>query len=184
MDANWKCLVENFLEGYHLSVVHRATLHPYTPTHLSKYMNPRDDYFGFYSHYPEDAEVRGIPHPDLTEKEKRRSLMLGIGPSNVFGISGFKVTFNLIQPVSATRLRTKIGMLAHPSTTDEGKEYEQKGVDLFTRTFAEDKEQLTKVMRGLQSNNYRSSVLAIPDYEGVIWDFYKYLARNILSSEV
>lgn len=179
-DVNWKCLVENFLEGYHLSTVHRATLHPYTPTNLSKYMAPRFDCFGFYSYYPDNADVRGVPHPDLTEEEKRRSLMMGIGPSSVFGISGFKVTYNLIQPVSATRLRTKIGMLAHRENTEEGQKYEKSGVDLFTRTFAEDKVQLTKVMHGLQSKNYAPSVLAVPDYEGAIWDFYKYLARNML----
>ncbi|MBL4749021.1 MAG: aromatic ring-hydroxylating dioxygenase subunit alpha, partial [Amylibacter sp.] len=34
--TNWKCLVENFMEGYHLSVVHPQTLHGYTPTGLSK----------------------------------------------------------------------------------------------------------------------------------------------------
>ena len=33
--TNWKCLVENFMEAYHLSVVHPETLHPYTPTGLS-----------------------------------------------------------------------------------------------------------------------------------------------------
>ncbi|MEL6523093.1 MAG: aromatic ring-hydroxylating dioxygenase subunit alpha, partial [Pseudomonadota bacterium] len=28
--CNWKCLVENFMEAYHLSVVHPETLHGYT----------------------------------------------------------------------------------------------------------------------------------------------------------
>ena len=180
-DANWKCLVENFMEGYHLSTVHRATLGPFTPTELSQYIPPMHDAFGYYSYYPESAAARGIPHPDLTEVEQKRSFMLGIGPSNVFGISGFKVTYNLIQPVSPTRLRTKIGMLAHRSDSDEGRKQEQDGVDLFTRTFAEDKQQLTNVMKGLKSRSYQSSVLAPADYEGTIWDFYKYLARNLLS---
>ncbi len=178
-DANWKCLVENFLEGYHLSTVHRDTLHPYTPTELSKYIEPFADVYGFYSYYPDSAPQRGVAHPDTTDEEKKRSLMLGIGPSSVFGISGFKVTFNLIQPVSPTRLRTKIGMLARRSEAADAKQYEKSGVELFKRTFAEDKEQLSKVMRGLQSLNYQSSVLAKQDYEGTIWDFYKYLARNI-----
>ena len=179
-DANWKCLVENFLEGYHLSTVHRKTLHPYTPTELCQHFPPQFDYFGFYSYYPENVSVRGIPHPDVSEEEKNRSLMLGIGPSSVFGISGFKVTYNLIQPISATKLRTKIGMLAHRSDSEEGKKYEREGVELFTRTFAEDKEQLKNVMLGLKSKYYQSSVLAKPDYEGVIWDFYNYMARNLL----
>ena len=30
-DTNWKCLTENFMEGYHLSHVHYETLHPVTP---------------------------------------------------------------------------------------------------------------------------------------------------------
>jgi len=30
-NCNWKALVENFMEGYHLSVVHPQTLHGYTP---------------------------------------------------------------------------------------------------------------------------------------------------------
>ena len=46
-DANWKCLVENFLEGYHLSSVHRNTLHAYTPTSLSRHFEPGADYLGF-----------------------------------------------------------------------------------------------------------------------------------------
>jgi phenylpropionate dioxygenase-like ring-hydroxylating dioxygenase large terminal subunit len=178
-DANWKCLVENFLEGYHLSSVHRKTLHPYTPTRLSRHFDAGDDYFGFYSYYPDDAPSRGGAHPDVTAEEKKRSLMLGIAPGSVFGVSGFKVTYNLIQPVSATRLRTKIGMIGIPPQSEEEERAAQAGRDLFTRTFAEDKIQLANVMRGLQSRAYAPSVLAIPDYEGVIWDFYNYMARNI-----
>jgi phenylpropionate dioxygenase-like ring-hydroxylating dioxygenase large terminal subunit len=178
-DANWKCLVENFLEGYHLSTVHRKTLHPFTPTKLSRHFDAGDGFLGFYSYYPEQAPSRGEPHPDLTEDEKRRSLMLGIAPSSVFGISGFKVTYNLIQPISATRLRTRIGMIGFPAKSDEEKRIAEAGVDLFIRTFAEDEAQLVNVMRGLRSRHYASSVLAKADYEGTIWDFYNYLANNL-----
>jgi phenylpropionate dioxygenase-like ring-hydroxylating dioxygenase large terminal subunit len=178
-EVNWKCLVENFLEGYHLSTVHRKTLHPYTPTRLSKHFPAQDDFFGFYSRYPEDAPRRGESHPDLTEEESRQSLMVGIGPGSVFGISGFKVTYNLIQPVSATRLRTKIGMIGIESKTDEEKRVADAGVDLFKRTFAEDEQQLVNQMKGLQSRYYQSSILARPDYEGCIWDFYNYMSREI-----
>jgi nitrite reductase/ring-hydroxylating ferredoxin subunit len=33
-NTNWKCLVENFMEGYHLSPTHANTLHAITPTAL------------------------------------------------------------------------------------------------------------------------------------------------------
>ena len=67
-EVNWKCLVENFMEGYHLSTVHQRTLHPFTPTRLSKRFDPVDDYFGFYSYYPEDAPSRGGAHPDVVSR--------------------------------------------------------------------------------------------------------------------
>lgn len=178
-DANWKCLVENFLEGYHLSTVHRKTLHPFTPTRLSRHFPPGSDHLGFYSWYPDDAPSRGGAHADLTADEKRRSLMLGIAPASVFGISGFKVTYNLIQPLSPTRLRTKIGMIGIAPQNDEERRMAEAGRDLFTRTFAEDEAQLVRLMRGLQSRAYSTSVLAKADYEGTIWDFYGYLARNL-----
>ena len=178
-DANWKCLVENFLEGYHLSSVHGKTLHPFTPTKLSKHFDGGDDYFGFYSYYPEHAPSRGGAHADVSAEQKKRSLMLGIAPSSVFGISGFKVTYNLIQPLSATRLRTRIGMIGIPPQTEEEERTADAGRELFTRTFAEDEVQLINLMQGLKSRAYVPSVLAIPDYEGTIWDFYNYLARNI-----
>ena len=59
------------------------------------------------------------------------------------------------------------------------KEDRRRLVDLFNRTFADDEAQLVKVMRGLQSRAYESSVLAKPDLEGTIWDFYNYLAANL-----
>ena len=178
-DVNWKCLVENFLEGYHLSTVHRNTLAPYTPTELSEHFDAGEGFLGFYSGYPKDAPSRGVSHPDVTEVEKQRSLMLGIAPSSVFGISGFKVTYNLIQPITATRLRTRIGMIGIPPQTEEENRLLEAGVDLFKRTFAEDEEQLVNLMRGLNSRAYSSSKLAKPAYEGTIWDFYHYLANNL-----
>ena len=108
--------------------------------------------------------------------------MLGIAPSSVFGISGFKVTYNLIQPISATRLRTRVGMIGFLPESDEEKLKSDAGVELFKRTFPEDEAQLVKLIRGLKSSSYEPSVLAKPDYEGTIWDFYNYMARNISHS--
>ena len=91
----------------------------------------------------------------------------------------FKVTYNLIQPVSATKLQTKIGMLGIPADSEEDQLKSKAGVDLFTRTFAEDEVQLQNIMRGLNSKFYQFSLLAKADYEGTIWDFYNYIARNV-----
>ena len=52
--CNRKCLVENFMEGYHLSVVHPKTLRGYTPTRLCT-KGPSNPYFTSYcADYPEN----------------------------------------------------------------------------------------------------------------------------------
>ena len=51
-DTNWKCLMENFMEGYHLSALHRKSLHRLSPTKLCEHFPPGDGYFGFYSGFP------------------------------------------------------------------------------------------------------------------------------------
>ena len=38
--TNWKSLMENFMEGYHLSPLHHNTLHPVNPTRLCKHYPP------------------------------------------------------------------------------------------------------------------------------------------------
>ena len=40
--VNWKCFIENFMEGYHLSPLHRTTLHPMNPTRLCTHFPPGD----------------------------------------------------------------------------------------------------------------------------------------------
>jgi len=70
-------------------------------------------------------------------------------------------------------------MIGIPPRSEQDERTADAGRDLFTRTFAEDEAQLANLMQGLQSRAYAPSVLAIPDYEGTIWDFYHYMARNI-----
>ena len=70
-ETNWKCLVENFMEGYHLSSVHQKTLHAITPTRLCRHFPPGEGYFGYFSNFPEDLPQRGAYHPDLTAEQTR-----------------------------------------------------------------------------------------------------------------
>ena len=52
-------------------------------------------------------------------------------------------------------------------------------VELFERTMAEDKVQLSNLGRGLRSRSYRPGPLGPPDVEGTVWDFYRYMARRL-----
>ena len=177
-DTNWKCLTENFMEGYHLSTVHRKTLHPITPTHLCEHFPAGQGYFGYFSVFPDDLPQRGKFHPDLTTKERQRSVMFAIPPGHVAGVAGHKVTYLYIQPDTVDTVRVKRGIaFADPAISNDSLE---NAVDLFEQTMAEDKIQLANLRQGLHSRSVTTAPLAPANFEGNVLDFYQYLARHIL----
>ena len=177
-ETNWKCLTENFMEGYHLSTVHRKTLHPITPTRLCSHFPAGENYFGYFSVFPDNLPRRGQYHPDLTNDERQRSVMFAIPPLHVAGVSGHKVTYLYLHPESVSTVRVRRGIaFSDPNISDND---HKNVVDLFEKTMAEDKIQLGRLQRGLQTRYLDTSPLAPANYEGTVWDFYHYLARKIL----
>ena len=176
-DTNWKCLTENFMEGYHLSTVHYRTLHPVTPTRLCEHFPAGEGYFGYYSGFPADLPQRGRYHPDLTGAERGYCVMFAIAPGLVAGVAGHMATFICLQPESVDRVRGKRGIVFGDLDIEEGDRLAV--VDLFERTMAEDKVQLANLGRGLRSRSYRPGPLGPPDVEGTVWDFYRYMARRL-----
>ena len=176
-DTNWKCLTENFMEGYHLSHVHYETLHPVTPTRLCEHFPAGEGYLGYYSGFPADLPQRGRYHPDLTDAERGYCVMFAIMPGLVAGVAGHMATFICLQPESVDRVRGKRGIVFGDPDIEEDDRLAV--VDLFERTMAEDKVQLSNLGRGLRSRSYRPGPLGPPDVEGTVWDFYRYMARRL-----
>ena len=176
-NTNWKCLTENFMEGYHLSTVHYGTLHPITPTRLCEHFPAGEGYLGYYSGFPAGLPPRGRYHPDLTDAERSRSVMFAIMPGLVAGTAGHKGTFICLQPESADRVRGKRGIIFGDPDAGDGER--RAVVDLFKRTMAEDKAQLENLRRGLHARSFRPGPLGPPDVEGTVRDLYRYMARRL-----
>ena len=177
-ETNWKCLTENFMEGYHLSTVHHKTLHPITPTRLCQHFPAGEGYFGYFSAFPDEVAQRGLYHPDLTREERQRSVMFAVPPGHVAGVSGHLVTYLYLQPDTVDRVKVKRGIaFSDPDIPDRDRE---AAVDLFERTMEEDTHQLERLQKGLKSRRLETAPLAPADYEGNVWDFYQYLARKLL----
>lgn len=179
--VNWKCLAENFMEGYHLTPVHLNTLHPMTPTRLCEKIPGGAGYTGYKSHYSETFPGRKPFHEDMTEEERNQSMMVWIYPSFVAAFSPNSTVFMSVTPTGPTELQTRWGVAARPELFDDGEadaRYE------FAQSFnAEDKARLIDVQRGLQSRFAARGPLAPADYEGTVWDFYQYMASRLLAND-
>ena len=176
-DTNWKCLVENFMEGYHLTPLHRDTLHKVNPSRLCEHFEPGDRHFGytvgFASRVPQDR----VGHADLSLEEMDTCVMLAIPPGLTIGIGSDYSSFLCIRPESPERVRVKMGLIFYG---DHWKKKEiRHAVKLFQHTMAEDKKVLLAVQQGLGSRFHEPGPLAGPALEGTIWDFYQFLSRRM-----
>ncbi len=175
--VNWKCLAENFMEGYHLTPVHLNTLHPMTPTRLCEKIPGGKGYTGYKSHYSESFKGRKPYHEDMTDEERAQSMMVWIYPSFVAAVSPNSAVFMSITPTAAVELQTRWGVAARTELFENDEAAARYD---FAKSFnAEDKERLIDMQYGLQSRFATRGPLAPPDYEGTIWDFYHYMAETL-----
>jgi phenylpropionate dioxygenase-like ring-hydroxylating dioxygenase large terminal subunit len=175
--VNWKCFIENFMEGYHLSPLHRTTLHPLNPTRLCTHFEPGETYFGYYAGFSPDLPRSYKGHPDLNDREATNCVMFAIPPGLVSGCSGDYSSFICVQPEAVDRTRVKMGLIFYGDSWKQADvDY---AVDLFHQYMGEDKDVLALQMKGLASPHYDRGPLAPADFEGSVLDFYRYYARRM-----
>lgn len=175
-NTNWKSLVENFMEGYHLSVVHPITLHGYTPTELSKKGPSGPGYTSYTAHYPDHIPPRGRGAEGLSEAQKHASYLFAVFPCQVVSISpSLLVSLNLM-PVSAGRVDVRWTMSVYGDDLD-GETIKDR-IALWSEVNREDREKLERMQSALGSRHATGGPLAGPDYEGTVRDFLNWLARQ------
>jgi phenylpropionate dioxygenase-like ring-hydroxylating dioxygenase large terminal subunit len=176
-ETNWKCLLENFMEGYHLSPLHRETLHRVNPTKLCRHFPPGEAYFGYFAGFSPDLQRIQKGHPDLSDNQIDNCVMFAVPPGLAVGCSSDYSSFLCIQPETVDRTRVRLGLIFFGP--DWPQDTVDQAIELFRKTMAEDKTVLLKLTKGLNSRYHRAGPLAPADFEGPIWDFYKYMNRKL-----
>ena len=175
-NTNWKCLVENFMEGYHLSVVHPQTLHGYTPTALSKKGVSGPGHTSYHANYPHDIESRGKGSPDLSDEQRHRSFLFAVFPCQVVSIAATLLVSLSLRPVAADCVEVKWTMSAFEDELDE--ETIRQRIALWEDVNREDREKLEAMQTCLGSKFAKGGPLAEPDYEGTVHDVIMWLAKQ------
>jgi phenylpropionate dioxygenase-like ring-hydroxylating dioxygenase large terminal subunit len=174
--TNWKCLVENFMEGYHLSVVHPQTLHGYTPSGLSRKLVSGEGYTSYAANYPDTIAPRGDGAPGLSEAERKRSTLFAKFPTQVASQAASLLVSLSIFPVHASLIRVKWTMSVYQDNLDH--ETIRQRIALWEEVNREDREKLERMQIALGSAFALEGPLAGDDYEGTIRDFQIWLAAQ------
>lgn len=176
-DTNWKCLLENFMEGYHLTPLHRETLHKVNPSQLCSHLTPGPRHFGYRVGFTSRLPVDRIGHADLSDEEMDTCVMFALPPGLAVGVGSDYSSFLCLRPLSPIQVSVKMGLIFYGDHWSEADI--ENAVRLFQHTMDEDKQVLARVQQGLASSRYEPGPLAARDLEGTIWDFYQFLGRSL-----
>lgn len=172
--CNWKCLVENFMEGYHLSVVHPKTLRGYTPTELCTKGPSAAAFTSYNANYPEGIPSRGKGAPGLDAGQRQRSFLFNVFPTQVASQAASLLASLSLQPVSVGCVHVRWTLSVYGEDLDE--ETIAQRIALWTEVNREDREKLEKLQLALTSSRADAGPLAAENFEGTIRDFHLYLA--------
>ncbi len=177
-DINWKLLMENFMEGYHLSPLHRDTLHKVNPSRLCQHLEPDGNWFGYQVGFAKRVSAEQVGHSSLSDDQLNTCVMFAIPPGFAVGVGSDYSSFLYLQPLTANKVRVKMGLIFYGDTWSDAEL--ESAISLFQQTMAEDKTVLLRVADGVKSSLYSPGPLANPAMEGTLWDFYQYLARSLV----
>jgi phenylpropionate dioxygenase-like ring-hydroxylating dioxygenase large terminal subunit len=175
--TNWKCLLENFMEGYHLSPLHAKTLHPVTPTRLCEKLPDGAQFTGYRANFHPDCPERGPFHADLTPKERRSDVFYCVYPSFVVGFCPHFTLYMCLRPLTVDTVAVRWGITG---IADDPQSAVVLDYLRLCRAFCEeDRLQLECLSKGLRSRAYVPGPLAPNDFEGTIRDIWQYMMRRL-----
>ena len=182
-NTNWKLLCENFMEGYHLPVAHRATIGPWTPADGSRF--PDDTYDAFtYQTFTKTGEARyGLAHKDntaLTGDWRFTSILGTIYPSHMFVLAPDHLWYLTLRPEGTGQVHVRFGVALAPeahAAMDNPDEEVAALTAFFDDVNAEDRYVVEGIYKGSKAPLATSGPLSWLERE--IHDFAGYLHRRM-----
>lgn len=183
-DTNWKLLAENFMESYHLPMLHRATVGPHSKLEEME-CPPGLPAFNYHWITKEATLPIGNAHPDNRRLEghwRRTTALLAIYPNHLITLTPGYFWYLVLQPLGVGRVRIRFGGGLAPDFVNDPKaaEYMATLKTLLDAVNAEDRRGVEAVFRGVQAP------LAAPGHlshlERPNYDFARYLAARVAAA--
>jgi choline monooxygenase len=184
-DTNWKLLAENFMESYHLPMLHRATVGPHSRIEEME-CPPGLDAFNYHWITKEATLPIGNAHPDNTRLQghwRRTTALLAIYPTHLVTLTPGYFWYLIVRPHGVGQVHMVFGGGLSPEFIRDpnGAEHLATLKSLLDAVNAEDRRGVEAVFRGVQAPMARPghlSYLERPNY-----DFARYLARQLAPTE-
>jgi phenylpropionate dioxygenase-like ring-hydroxylating dioxygenase large terminal subunit len=184
-NTNWKLLAENFMESYHLPMLHKATVGPHSKLEEME-CPPGLDSFNYHWITKEASLPIGNAHPDNRRLEghwRKTTGLLAIYPSHLITLTPGYFWYLVLQPQGIGKVRMIFGGGLSPDFVkdEKGADYIAELKKLLDEVNREDRRGVEAVFRGVQAPLARPGPLS--HLERPNYDFARYLAKMVSAAE-
>lgn len=184
-DTNWKLLTENFMEGYHLPVAHKATVGAWMPVNKVEFPAKTYDAFTYQTFPKENDATYGRAHKDnkvLKGKWRNTSVMPTVFPSHMYVLAPDHFWYLSLRPNGIGKVMVRFGFAVAPevyAAIEDIDAWTEEMLQFFDQVNAEDQHVVEGIFLGSESAFAESGPLSW--LERSIHDFQAYLARRLCS---
>jgi choline monooxygenase len=182
--TNWKLLNENFMEGYHLPVAHKATVGAWFPVEDTEFPEESHDAFTYQTFTKDEHAAYGRAHPSNTRldgKWRYTSILPTIFPTHMYVLAPDHLWYLSLRPKGVGEVHVRFGVAlapeVHEALGDAREQWVKDLVDFFDRVNAEDKFVVEGIYKGSKAPLASRGPLSWLERE--IHDFACYLARRL-----
>lgn len=179
--ANWKLIIENFMECYHC-----ATIHPELTEVLPEFADGLAAQF-FVNHGAAfGSEIDGFtidgsagldPLPGVAEDQDRKYYALTVKPQVFINLVPDHVIFHRMYPMAADRTIVECDWLYLPGVVQSGKDV-SKSVELFDRVNRQDFDACERCQPAMSSRVYADGGVLVPS-EHHIGAFHEWVRNQL-----
>jgi choline monooxygenase len=187
-NTNWKLLNENFMEGYHLPVAHRATVGAWFPVEDTEFPASTFDAFTYQTFTKDDNARYGRAHPSNTRLEgkwRHTSILPTIFPTHMYVLAPDHLWYLSLRPkgVGEVHVRFSVALApeVHAALGETREAWIAELVDFFDRVNAEDRFVVEGIYKGTHAPLASRGPLSWLERE--IHDFARYLANRLTGTE-
>jgi glycine betaine catabolism A len=182
VEANWKIVVENFMECYHCS-----TIHPELVDALPSFVEgiAPQSVSGGHASYADEVEAftlsgtGGFPRlPGLTDEDDRRYFGFNVWPQVFMNLVSDHVIAHYMTPIGPARSKVVCEWLYTPETAAKSDEELADSYLLFDRVNAQDFEACERCQMGVSSRTYDHGGVFVPN-EHHIARFHEFIRGSL-----
>lgn len=185
-NTNWKLLNENFMEGYHLPVAHKATVGAWFPVQDTEFPAEVADAFTYQTFTKDENATYGRAHKDNKRLDGRwrfTSILPTIYPTHMYVLAPDHFWYLSLRPKGVGQVQLRFGIALAPevhASLKDVKAFLDPMVDFFAKVNEEDRIVVEGIYQGARSPLARSGPLSWLERE--IHDFAKYLAARLVTA--